>query len=168
MSQQPFSSGITQDDLNHVASQLFARCGTLSDISGLEPQQLDAVYSQAYHLYEQGKNEQAARLFQFLCLYNHWEKSYWMGLAASRQALKQYPQAIEAYSYLTVLDPANPQAPLHGAYCYLAMDDLEGAEKSLSAVMHLANQEKKYAILREQAELLLYVVEEKKQQINTD
>ncbi len=132
--------------------------GTLGDIKGFTPEEVEAVYALAYNLFQQQKYEDAEKLFQFLCFYEHLDKRFWMGLGGCRQHLKQYEGAIDAYSVLGMLDMENPYPPLHAADCYVALGDMEKAESALEAAIHWSGDDDRYQEVKSRAALLLEAI----------
>lgn len=98
-----------------------------------------ALYSQAYHLYENGKYQEAKRFFHFLTIVNPYEKSFWIGLGASYQMLKDYARAIEFYSVAAVQDQNNPYVHLHAADCFFALGQMDQAFQALDSAESAAN-----------------------------
>ena len=157
---------LSDEQLTGIAEQLFQHGATLADLRGLTNDEMEAVYLIAYNFYQQGKIEEAEKVFHFLCLYGHLDKRFWMGLAACRQQLKQYQQAIAAYSYLAVIDTENPYPPMHAADCYLALNDLDNTESALHATLHWAGDKNEFAQIKQRAQLMLHVVKDKKEKVN--
>ncbi|HEB77286.1 MAG TPA: CesD/SycD/LcrH family type III secretion system chaperone [Methylothermaceae bacterium] len=141
-----------------LIQEILENGGTLGDLKGFTPEEMEAVYSLAYNLHQQGRFEEAEKLFQFLCFYEHLDKRFWMGLGACRQQLKQYQGAIDAYSVLGMLDMENPYPPLHAADCYAALGDVEKAESALEAAIHWSGDKPEYAEVKNRAELLLRAI----------
>lgn len=135
---------------------------TLGDVKGMSEQELEAVYTVAYNLYGQNRNAEAEKLFRFLCLYGHLDKRFWMGLGACLQQQQKYEEAVQAYSYMAILDVENPYPPLHAAYCYLALNDFEKAESGIEAALHWAGDKEEYDQVRTKAELLCTILDQKK------
>ena len=156
------ADGLSEEDLSDLIQHTLANNGTLKDIRGLTAEHMEAVYSVAYNLYEQGKYEDAHDMFSFLGLYDHLEKKYWVGLGACRQMMKRYDGAIEAYSMASMLDVDNPEMPLHAAECHLALGNLEGAESGAFAARHWANERGGFDEVRDRAEVLLKHIEASK------
>ena len=63
---------------------------TLKQLKGVTNAELEAVYSLAFGYYQTGKFNEALKLFQFLVLFDHLNKKYWMGLGAVQQVLKDF------------------------------------------------------------------------------
>ena len=107
---------------------------TLKQLKGVTNAELEAVYSLAFGYYQTGKFNEALKLFQFLVLFDHLNKKYWMGLGAVQQVLKDFQGAIVSYGYSSFLDLKNPKPQFHAAECFLAMGDKRNAASSLEAL----------------------------------
>lgn len=70
----------------------------LKDLRGVSNDQMESIYSFAYEFYEQGKLDEAERLFHFLCIYDLYDTRYWLGLAAIYQLKENYQKAIDIYA----------------------------------------------------------------------
>jgi type III secretion system low calcium response chaperone LcrH/SycD len=106
----------------------------------LSPDSLSLLYANAYELYRNGKYDDAKCFFRFLTLVNSFERKYWMGLGASCQMLKLYPEAIECYSAAAIQDPTDPYVHLHAADCYFHSNNLEKAKEALESAIITANE----------------------------
>ena len=118
---------------NDVKS-LIEKQATLKQLKGVTNAELEAVYSLAFGYYRTGKFDEALKLFQFLVLFDHLNKKYWMGLGAVQQVLKDFQGAIVSYGYSSFLDLKNPKPQIHAAECFLAMGDKRNAASSLEAL----------------------------------
>ena len=107
---------------------------TLKQLKGVTNAELEAVYSLAFGYYQTGKFNEALKLFQFLVLFDHLNKKYWMGLGAVQQVLKDFQGAIVSYGYSSFLDLKNPKPQFHAAECFLALGDKRNAASSLEAL----------------------------------
>ena len=147
---------------NEDVLQLILKQGsTLALAKGLSPEEIEAIYTISYNLYQQRKFEQAEKTFTFLCLYSHLDVRFWIGLGATREALGQYAAAIEAYSYSALLQHDNPVPPLQAAKCYLALNDLDHAQMGLTAAMHWSQGKTEHLSIFTKAQELLKSVNEK-------
>lgn len=129
--------------------------GTFAMVQGISQDDLEAIYGVAHTFYGQQKYDKAEKLFAYLCLYNHLDKRFWKGLAASRQMNKNYKKAAEAYAYMALIDVEDPEPSFHAAFCFLEMKDKDTARKSLDAAIHQSMGKKKYASLHKQAVQML-------------
>ena len=107
---------------------------TLKQLKGVTNAELEAVYSLAFGYYQTGRFDEALKLFQFLVLFDHLNKKYWMGLGAAQQVLKDFQSAIVSYGYCSFLDLKNPKPQLHAAECFLALGDKRSAASAIFAL----------------------------------
>ena len=107
---------MNEEELGHIVDQLLSGEKTLGDIRGLTTQEIEAIYTVAYNLFENAKYEDALRVFGFLCLYSHLDKRFWLGAAACHQQLKNFQQAVDAYSMSAMLDVEDPDATFAGCH----------------------------------------------------
>jgi len=150
---------LTADDLKELLENFLAQGATLSDIPNLSEETMEAIYSIAYTLYNQGKYEDAEKVFRSLSFYDHMNKRYFMGLGACRQMLKRYDEAIETYSYATMLDIDDPRPPLFAGDCHLALGNLEAAKSGYTAAQEWAGKKEENSQIRERAKNMLELLE---------
>ena len=72
-------------------------------------QDLEAVYTHAYNLFQQQKYADALVMFGFLTTYDPTSAKYRKGTAACHKLLGQYVEAEQHYSFLLLLDPNDPE-----------------------------------------------------------
>lgn len=126
--------------LIQLAEQLKNDLTTLREVRGIGDDEMEAVYSLAHDFYRTGRYSDAHTLFEFLTLFDHLNVKYWMGLAATRQAQKDYRRALEAYAVVVgSLDVKNTDAAYYAAQCFLAVGDRESAKSSIAHVRHFAD-----------------------------
>jgi type III secretion system low calcium response chaperone LcrH/SycD len=119
-------------EFQEKAMELLANGGTLADLRGLGPQDIETIYSIGFNFYNQAKYEQAEPMFQFACVYSHLEPRYWMALGNCRQMMKNYKGAVDAYGFAFMLDNKDPWPTIQTAICYLAQGNKELAADSLT------------------------------------
>ncbi|MCE5982742.1 SycD/LcrH family type III secretion system chaperone [Pseudomonas sp. LF19] len=93
---------------------------SLKDLRGLEDAQMDSLYAFAYQFYEQGRLDDAEKLFHFLCIYDFYNPQYWMGLAAVHQLKRHYDKAIDLYAVAFAQSRKDYRALFHSGQCQLA------------------------------------------------
>lgn len=145
--------------IEDLATDLFQEGASLGAIKGFTVDEIEAAYSVAYSFYQQGKYEDARKLFQYFSTFEHTDRRFWMGLAASLQKLRQYEKAILAYGAASLLDVSDPAPPFHAAECHIAIKDWENARKALEATLTIAEGEKEHVAYAKQANTLLSVVD---------
>ena len=119
--------------------------GTLSEIRGLGEKDMEAVYGLAYNFYTHARYEEAEKIFTFLCVYDHLEKRFWKGLAASRQMGGRNLEAADAYGYMAICDLDDPEPHFQAARCLIAAGEKKRADSALDAAIELAQKAKKPA-----------------------
>jgi len=149
------------DELSKLAKE-FAEGRTLADIHGITPQDLEAIYSVAFNQYNNQRYDEAVKVFKFLCMHDHFQEKYWMGLGATHQMMKDFKLAASAYGYAYLLDSDNPKPPLHAADCFMADGNTKDAESALHLVLELTkDKQEEFAAVRQRATVLMGVITQK-------
>lgn len=128
------SKQITQEQIAEAASKFVNDYATLGELKGISRDELEAVYSLGFTHYRTGRYEDAAKLFQFLVLFDHLNAKYWLALGAVQQVAKDYKAAVSSYAYASFLDLDNPKPQFHAAECFLALGDKANAASALLAL----------------------------------
>ena len=116
---------------------------------------LEAVYSMAYHLLQQGQHERAMRLFAFLTLYAPTDARHLAGLAAAHQLAGNYAQALQLYSLAAYLQPDRPAFVLRMAECFLRLDGLSAAQALLQLVVRHGQENRAHEAAGARAQAML-------------
>ena len=140
---------------SHNIAEKIMEGATLASLRGIPDKNLEALYALAYNDYNAGQYQQAEKLFRFLCLYNHMEKRYWKGLAATLQNQEKYAQAVAVYAHQAILDIDDPEPPFQASFCYLAEKNYIEAKKALDAVIAIGKENPKHASYVKKAKQLL-------------
>ena len=115
---------------------------TLADVTSTAPEYVENLYALGYNLYTSSNHKDAEVVFQALCLYNHKDMRFWMGLAGCRQANGNLKGAIDAYSMAgTVALMKDPQPFLYAARCYIQLGDKENAIGALKGLVEIGDVE---------------------------
>ena len=125
---------ITSEQLAEAARRFLTDYTTLGELKGISHQELEAVYSLGFTHYRTGRYEDAAKLFQFLVLFDHLNPKYWLALGAVQQVARDFKGAIASYAYASFLDLENPKPQFHAAECFLALGDKENAASAILAL----------------------------------
>jgi type III secretion system low calcium response chaperone LcrH/SycD len=120
---------------------------------------MEVIYMVAFNHYNAGKYADAEKVFRLLAMLNHFERKYWKGLAACREAQKKYEEALQAYGYLGVTDIHDPYPPFQAAKCFVALGKAAEAEAGLRAAMFNSADKPEHAQLHQQAKGMLELVE---------
>lgn len=128
----------------------------LGRFCGLEPPALEAMYSIACSVYEQGQYAEAEKMFKLLCLMDHRDMRFWLGLGASRQLLGRYEEAISTYLYAVYNLAEEPILYFYIAQCHLSLGQTQAAQQNLDQVIHRSSDshllKKAKALLNESPE----------------
>ena len=150
-------------ELEGIMEQFLVQGATLKDARGLSEREMETIYTMGYTLYSQCKYQDAERVFKFLCVYNHLERKYFMGLAACRQMLKDFQGAVHAYTQAVILDVEEPDAHLYAAECLLAQKSEVNAESALFAAIYWAGDRPECAAVKRRAQTLLDLLKSRSQ-----
>ena len=113
---------------------------TFADVASITPEYIENLYALAYSLYPSSNHKDAEVVFQALCLYNHKDIRFWMGLAGCRQANGNLRGAIDAYGMAgTVALLKDPQPFLYAARCYIQLGEKENAIAALKGLVELGD-----------------------------
>ena len=92
---------------------------------------LEASYTQAYALYQSGRNSRAAHLFRSLCAEAPLEYRFWFGLGSCLQESREFQNALQAWAMAALLDPKNPYPHFHAAECACSLNQMKEAGLAL-------------------------------------
>jgi secretion system chaperone SscA len=160
----PFQSA---DEWQEVLEKFTSNGRTFRDFTQLTPDSMEVIYMVAYNLYNGGKYDESEKVFRLLCMLDHFERKYWKGLGAAREALKRYEAALQVYGYLGVTDLHDPYAPFQAAKCLTALGKVAEAEAGLRAAVFNSANKPEFAELHAQASGLLELIEKaRKEQKN--
>ncbi len=128
---------------------------TPEEVTKMDPQYLEGLYAQAYHLYNTGNFADAIPIFRMLILLNSMEFKYVLGLAACHHLLKEYENAIKIYTVCSVLDPNDPLPYYHSSDCFIQLQDFFSALVALEMTLKKVGDRKEFAQIKERALLSL-------------
>ncbi len=146
-------SGDFQKDI----MQYFAECGIFQDLMEVGDDFMVTLYALAHQAYQNNKYHEAGKMFSVLCVMNHLERKYWLGLGASLQMEKKYLPALECYGLAVLLHYKEPDAHLYTAECMLAVGKKEEVKPILQGVIELCTQ-KEHTSIKEKAKNLLSIL----------
>ncbi len=138
-----------------MLTEFFSQGGTFKELKNLSDSTMESVYSAAYNLYQSGKYEEAIKVFQFLCFYDHYNAKYYVGLGACRFMQKEYANAIEFFSFAATMNTDDPRPMLYMGDCYLAQGDDAGAKVAYEAAAEWAGDQKEFAEEKKRAKNML-------------
>lgn len=141
--------------LNKVVEKVLKGGMLVKDAMGLNDTVVEGIYAQAYRLYNTGKYIEASHLFRMLVTMNPMESKYTLGLAACFHMLKEYRNAVQAYTICSLIDPENPVPHYHASDCYIQMKDPLSAIVALEMTIKRAGDKKEYAAIKDRAKMTL-------------
>ena len=116
----------------------------LGEAAGVSKETIEAGYGLAFSLYNSGNFKDAETMFQALCIYNHNDERFWMGLGGCRQMNNKLDEAIDAYGMATLMGAlASPAPSVHAGLCYLKKGDKENARALFDAAVELGDPKNK-------------------------
>jgi len=136
----------------------------LKDFAGVTDDEMEALYAVALQEFDAGKFQDAEDRFLLLCRLDHYSGRFWLGLGATRQMMKRYQDAINAYALAGVHDGENPVPGLRAAECYLAIGDFENALSGAKAAVHWSEGKPEHAALHDRAQALLESIKRQQRQ----
>jgi len=155
----------TAEDSERELEAFLSDGGTLAMLRDISSDQLEQLYSLGFNQYQAGKWEEAHKVFQFLCVLDHYDARFFLGLGACRQSMGRFEEAVQSYSYGTLLDINEPRFPFHAAECHVQMGNLAAAESGFYMAQTLAVQAE-HAVLGQRAKEMLETVVAKMERNN--
>lgn len=128
---------------------------SIKDMIGVKDEAVEAIYGQAYLLYNTGKYRDAAEVFRLLVMLNSTEVKYLLGLGACFHMLREYENAASIYTLCSIIDPNTPIPHFHVSDCYLQMGDKHSAYIALKMAIARADNKPEFAIMKERAQITL-------------
>lgn len=150
-----FGAGKAAEDVfKTIMEKVVARGVLPKDALRINDATMEAIYTQAYNLYNQGKYKESSYIFRLLMLLDFMTPKYTLGIAACLHRMKDYVNASNMYLLCAAFDPKNPMPHYHAADCYLQMSLPELAILSLDMAISVAAEQPQYAVVKERAGLL--------------
>jgi type III secretion system low calcium response chaperone LcrH/SycD len=122
-------------DLDHYldsfVTEKLLKSETLQESFGINNEEMELLYYEAYQAYQSDKYQEAFELFRWLTILNTFEKNYWMGFAATCQMQEKFESALKAYAITYFLDTDSPYPHYHAYQCYLSMNNHQEAQTAL-------------------------------------
>lgn len=143
-----------EEQLALDAVELLMQGATFKDLRGISGEQMETLYAYAHRFYEQGRLEDAARFFHFLCIYDFHNADYWCGNAAVRQLQGLHQKAIDLYAVAFALRSSDYRPMFHSGQCHLALGRAGKAKLCFEYVVAAIDD----ANLRHQAQAYLDVM----------
>jgi type III secretion system low calcium response chaperone LcrH/SycD len=113
---------------------------TIGDVCNMKKEEIESLYALAYNLYTSKSYKAAETVFQALCLYNHKDVRFWMGLGGSRQANGNLSGAVDAYAMAgTAGMLKDPEPFLYAVQCYIKLGDKENAIGAIKGMLEIGD-----------------------------
>jgi type III secretion system low calcium response chaperone LcrH/SycD len=109
---------------------------TIKDLKGVPEETMNSIYAYAYDFYKQGRLDDAAVFFRFLCIYDFYNPEYIMGMAAVHQLKKEYHQAADLYAVAFALAKSDYRPMFYSGQCQLAMHRVGKARQCFEIVLN--------------------------------
>ncbi|MBS0634627.1 MAG: SycD/LcrH family type III secretion system chaperone, partial [Verrucomicrobia bacterium] len=110
---------------------------------------MEAIYTQAYTLYNQSKYRDASYIFRLLMLLDFTTPKYVLGLAACAHRVQDFTNAANLYFLCAALDPDNPIPHFHATDCYLQLGAKAIASYSLQLAIEAAGEQPQYQTIKQ-------------------
>lgn len=94
---------------------------TFKDMYSVSSDTMEAIYSQAFDFYQQGRLDEAESLFRLLCVYDFYNVDYALGLGAVFQLKKDYSKALDVYAMAYTISGGDHRAMLCAGECNLLL-----------------------------------------------
>jgi type III secretion system low calcium response chaperone LcrH/SycD len=148
--------------LDALSRHLLEESGTVAQIHGIGPDELEAVYALAHSLYSQARWAPALSVFNFLSLNDHLDRRHHMGRGACLQMQSRHGEALSAYSLAFLLEMTDPVALFHIGECLIALGRREDAQVALDAAAEAAADKGAQADIGRRALALLALLQRKR------
>lgn len=152
--QHPEHKKLSDDDFKKLLATLSASGLSPKKALKIDDETVEAFYTHAYNLYNQGKYLEASYIFRFLMLLDMSSPKYILGTAACLHRMKNYSEAAYLYFICGAVDMRNPMPHYHATDCYLNLNQPQMALVSIQLCLNAAQDQPQYAIIKERAELL--------------
>ncbi len=154
MSEEIAKTRAQSDELSNELAHFLRDGGTFGMLNNISAESLEQLYALAFARHQAGKWDEAHKLFQLLCILDHYDGRFYLGLGACRQSLGQWQQAADSYSYGALLDNTDPRFPFYAAECHLQLGALDAAESGFYTAAALAEPRPEYADLAARAHVM--------------
>lgn len=145
----------TKMDVSELMTEFMEKKSVPKEALDMRAQELEAVYGQAYRLYNTGKFKDAVDLFRLLIMAEPAESKYALGMAACFHMLKEFTNAVKAYSLYALMDTENPIPYFHQADCFIQMGDPIGAMIALETAVKRAGNKPQYQVLKDRSLMMI-------------
>jgi type III secretion system low calcium response chaperone LcrH/SycD len=103
-------------------------------------EQIEGIYAVGHRFFLQGNHRKALSFLTLTALYRPAEPRYQTALGLCHRALKNHARAMQAFSMVSMLEPASPEPGLHIAECLIATGRTDESRNLLQAVVEAAHR----------------------------
>jgi type III secretion system low calcium response chaperone LcrH/SycD len=112
--------------------------GKENGASGITQEQSEVIYALGRRLFSAGEFSDAITVFTSLCLHDHGNRHFWMGLGGSLQGAGKLEKAIDAYGMAGLCGSLDDPEPFyHIALCHLKLERFEAARQLLESIAQM-------------------------------
>ena len=151
---------ISQEDITKAVQDVL-NGKPMYQVAGWSKDQIDSLYSAAYHHYQTGAYEEALKIFKPLLVMNSTDNRVWLGYGATAQMLKDHEDALKAYGYASVLDPNDPRPFFHAMECHISLKNFDEAKTAGEYVVAITTDKPEHVKILARTQLLLKAIAEK-------
>ncbi len=109
--------------------------GTLAEVIGLDARELEAMYAVGHGLYEQGRYDEAHKMFSLLCMHAPNDGRFPQAAAGAARMLGRYEDALGFYCVACMRSPGDHQLAFQTVECLLALNQPGPASDMLDALV---------------------------------
>lgn len=139
----------------HALVDNFCKGMMPKDALGIGDSNTEALYADAYQLYNTGQYEEAKKIFATLFMIDPLDARFPFGIAASCHMMKDYERATNWYFKTSLFDPDNPVPHYHASDCHLRLNDPISAVASLRLVVDRCGEKIQYQNIKQRAEMTI-------------
>jgi len=107
---------------------------TFGEEIGFESAEFDALYAIGYAHFMQANYSEALKFFQYLLLFNHFDRRAAVAAGACYFGLKNYEEALKMFGMALILEPNDPELGLQIAKALLMSGKKEEAKAVLASM----------------------------------
>lgn len=145
---------VPHEQLAEQIGRLLVNGGTLGSVYDYTERDYEVLYALGHSLYSQARYADATKVFGFLVMHNHLERRFVNAYASALHMTRNYKDAIQFYTYASVMDMTDPTPTFHTCECMMALGQLAEARQGLEIVIRQCDRPEQ-APLKERASTLL-------------
>jgi len=139
--------------VDKLVENIFDKGMLPKDALGIQDGDTEALYAQAYQMYNMGKYQDARSVFASLTLVDQLDPRFLFGHAACSHMMEEYQAAADIYMHQAIISPEDPIPYYHAADCYLKLKDPFSAAVALKLVIKRSGSNPKFATIKERSEM---------------